>query len=159
MTTDVARWGAAARSTSTAELTLSRPARQPTPHALKGIAMSHVAPLRAEDGLFLGEPLLLKFASWIFWGSLPDTQTLVLHPVGFAAWFGLTFILRGLYSAFDWELLMVVAIGAAGAFVAGSMATSVITDADRVRVTNRLTLWPGRSPPGAALHEQPRCRA
>jgi membrane-associated protease RseP (regulator of RpoE activity) len=54
-----------------------------------GISLSHVAPLRAEDGLFLGEPLLLKFASWIFWGSIPDTQTLVLHPVGFAAWFGL----------------------------------------------------------------------
>jgi len=54
-----------------------------------GIALSHVAPLRAQEGLFLGEPLLLKFASWIFWGSMPDTQTLVLHPVAFAAWFGL----------------------------------------------------------------------
>jgi len=54
-----------------------------------GIALSRVAPIRAEDGLFLGEPLLLKLAAWIFWGSLPDTQTLVLHPVAFAAWFGL----------------------------------------------------------------------
>ena len=54
-----------------------------------GISLSHVAPLRAEDGLFLGEPLLLKFAAWIFFGSMPDTQTLVLHPVAFAAWFGL----------------------------------------------------------------------
>ncbi len=54
-----------------------------------GIRMSHVAPLHGNQGLFLGEPLLLKFASWIFWGSMPDTQTLVLHPVAFAAWFGL----------------------------------------------------------------------
>ena len=54
-----------------------------------GISMSHVVPLRAEDGLLLGEPLLLKLASWVFWGSLPDSQTLVLHPVAFAAWFGL----------------------------------------------------------------------
>jgi len=54
-----------------------------------GIALSKVAPLQAGDGLFLGEPLLLKFAAWIFFGSLPDTQTLVLHPIGFAAWFGL----------------------------------------------------------------------
>ena len=54
-----------------------------------GIALSKVVPLRPEEGLFLGEPLLLKFASWVFWGSIPDTQTLVLHPVGFAAWFGL----------------------------------------------------------------------
>lgn len=54
-----------------------------------GIALSHVAPLRGQEGLFLGEPLLLKLASWIFWGSMPDTQTLVLHPVAFAAWFGM----------------------------------------------------------------------
>lgn len=59
------------------------------PALVIGIAMSHVAPLRGESGLFLGEPLLLKAVSWIFWGSMPDTQTLVLHPVAFAAWFGL----------------------------------------------------------------------
>jgi membrane-associated protease RseP (regulator of RpoE activity) len=54
-----------------------------------GISLSHVTPLHAENGLSLGEPLLLKFAAWIFFGSVPDTQTLVLHPVAFAAWFGL----------------------------------------------------------------------
>jgi membrane-associated protease RseP (regulator of RpoE activity) len=59
------------------------------PALFAGIAMSHVEPLRPGAGLFLGEPLLLKAVSWIFWGSIPDTQTLVLHPVGFAAWFGL----------------------------------------------------------------------
>jgi membrane-associated protease RseP (regulator of RpoE activity) len=59
------------------------------PALVIGISMSHVAPLRAESGLFLGEPLLLTAISWIIWGSLPDTQTLVLHPIAFAAWFGL----------------------------------------------------------------------
>ena len=54
-----------------------------------GISLSHVTPLQAESGLSLGEPLLLKFAAWIFFGSVRDTQTLVLHPVAFAAWFGL----------------------------------------------------------------------
>ena len=54
-----------------------------------GISLSRVVPLTPDAGLFLGEPLLLKFASWVFFGPLPDTQTLVLHPVGFAAWFGL----------------------------------------------------------------------
>ena len=54
-----------------------------------GISLSTVAPLRAGGGLFLGEPLLLKAVTWIIFGSIPDTQTLVLHPVGFAAWFGL----------------------------------------------------------------------
>jgi membrane-associated protease RseP (regulator of RpoE activity) len=54
-----------------------------------GISLSHVTPLQAESGLSLGEPLLLKFAAWIFFGTVPDSQTLVLHPVAFAAWFGL----------------------------------------------------------------------
>jgi membrane-associated protease RseP (regulator of RpoE activity) len=54
-----------------------------------GIALSHFEPLRNGQGLFLGEPLLLKFFSWIIWGNVPDSQTLVLHPMGFAAWFGL----------------------------------------------------------------------
>ena len=54
-----------------------------------GIALSHFEPLRNGQGLFLGEPLLLKFFSWIIWGNVPDSETLVLHPVGFAAWFGL----------------------------------------------------------------------
>ena len=54
-----------------------------------GIALSHFEPLRSGQGLFLGEPLLLKFFSWIIWGNVPDSETLVLHPMGFAAWFGL----------------------------------------------------------------------
>ena len=54
-----------------------------------GVALSTVAPIGPEDGLWLGEPLLVKLASRVLWGSLPDSQTLLLHPVGFAAWFGL----------------------------------------------------------------------
>ncbi|HUK34162.1 MAG TPA: site-2 protease family protein [Vicinamibacterales bacterium] len=54
-----------------------------------GIALSHFEPLRPGQGLFLGEPLLLKFFSWIIWGRIPDSETLVLHPMAFAAWFGL----------------------------------------------------------------------
>ena len=59
------------------------------PALFLGISMSRVAPVHGQSGLSLGEPLLLKAVSWIFWGSLPDTKTLVLHPIGFAAWFGL----------------------------------------------------------------------
>ncbi len=55
-----------------------------------GIAMSNVVKLPANFvGLELGEPLLFKFASWMFWGSPPDGYSLNLHPVAFAAWFGL----------------------------------------------------------------------
>src|SRR5258708_2862840 len=52
--------------------------------------MSNVVKLPAEFvGLELGEPLLFKFASWLFWGSPPEGYSLNLHPVAFAAWFGL----------------------------------------------------------------------
>ncbi|MGE5245584.1 MAG: site-2 protease family protein [Betaproteobacteria bacterium] len=55
-----------------------------------GIAMSHVVKLPAEfTGFELGEPLLFKLASWTMWGSIRDGYSLNLHPVAFAAWFGL----------------------------------------------------------------------
>ncbi|WP_447978514.1 site-2 protease family protein [Candidatus Nitrospira bockiana] len=40
-------------------------------------------------GLRLGEPLLLQFLSWLVIGPLPQGYDVVLHPVAFAAWFGL----------------------------------------------------------------------
>ena len=36
-----------------------------------------------------GEPLLLKATAWFVFGSVPDKQTITLHPLGFAAWFGM----------------------------------------------------------------------
>jgi len=39
--------------------------------------------------LELGEPLLYKVASWAIWGATPDGYTVNMHPVAFAAWFGL----------------------------------------------------------------------
>ena len=55
-----------------------------------GVALSTVAPIGPEEGqLWLGEPLLVQLASRVLWGSIPDSQTLLLHPIGFAAWFGL----------------------------------------------------------------------
>ena len=56
-----------------------------------GLAMSHVVrlPTSSSGILELGEPLLFKFASWIIWGTQADGYSLNLHPVAFAAWFGL----------------------------------------------------------------------
>jgi membrane-associated protease RseP (regulator of RpoE activity) len=56
-----------------------------------GIAMSHVVrvPPDATGLAELGEPLLLKLASWLFWGTQPDGYSLNMHPVAFAAWFGM----------------------------------------------------------------------
>ncbi|BFU94596.1 MAG: putative Peptidase M50 [Nitrospira sp.] len=54
-----------------------------------GLRFSEVVDRTATFGLQLGEPLLLQFLSWIVIGSLPPDADVVLHPVAFAAWFGL----------------------------------------------------------------------
>jgi membrane-associated protease RseP (regulator of RpoE activity) len=41
------------------------------------------------SGLFLGEPLLFRAATWLAHGNAADDQTLLLGPLGLAAWFGL----------------------------------------------------------------------
>lgn len=54
-----------------------------------GLHLSTVVDRTSTLGLQLGEPLLLQFMSWIVIGSLPPEADVVLHPIGFAAWFGL----------------------------------------------------------------------
>jgi membrane-associated protease RseP (regulator of RpoE activity) len=56
-----------------------------------GVAMSHVVRLPADQsGMFeIGEPLLFKLVSWLFWGTPPDGFSMNMHPMAFAAWFGL----------------------------------------------------------------------
>ncbi len=60
------------------------------PALFVGLAMSRIVPMPAEfHGLSLGEPLLFKLASWMFFGSPPDGYYVNMHPMAFAAWFGL----------------------------------------------------------------------
>lgn len=68
------------------------------PMLFMGLAMSTVVPsppaevvgfFGESDALQLGEPLLFKLAGWFVAGPLPDGSTFNLHPVAFAAWFGL----------------------------------------------------------------------
>ena len=61
------------------------------PALLIGLSMSHVVrlPANPSDMLELGEPLLFKFASWLLWGTQPDGYSLNMHPMAFAAWFGM----------------------------------------------------------------------
>ncbi len=54
-----------------------------------GLRLSTVVPIQGNYGMHLGEPLLLQFASWVVIGPLGPTADVILHPVGFAAWFGL----------------------------------------------------------------------
>ncbi len=54
-----------------------------------GLNLSTVVDRTVTHGLHLGEPLLLQFVAWLVVGSIPAQADIVLHPIGFAAWFGL----------------------------------------------------------------------
>jgi membrane-associated protease RseP (regulator of RpoE activity) len=60
------------------------------PALILGLAMSRVSVFPpGTDGFELGEPLLFKIVSRVFWGVPPDGYTVNLHPMAFAAWFGM----------------------------------------------------------------------
>jgi membrane-associated protease RseP (regulator of RpoE activity) len=56
-----------------------------------GMMLSRVValPPSTEGVVELGEPLLFKAAAWLVFGSIPDGYSINMHPMGFAAWFGL----------------------------------------------------------------------
>ena len=61
------------------------------PVLLVGMSLSRVTALPADTRGFieLGEPLLFKGAAWLFWGTPPEGYSINMHPMAFAAWFGL----------------------------------------------------------------------
>jgi membrane-associated protease RseP (regulator of RpoE activity) len=55
-----------------------------------GIREAVVQPLDPQaHGIFLGEPLAFRAATWFVYGSVADDQTLLMGPLATAAWFGL----------------------------------------------------------------------
>ncbi len=68
------------------------------PTLFLGLKLSRVVPLPDNfSGLTLGEPLLFQLAAFLVVGELPDGYALNLHPMGFAAWFGLLATLLNLF--------------------------------------------------------------
>ena len=60
------------------------------PTLFLGLSLSRVLPLPTDfTGIELGEPLLFRLAAWLIWGDTPAGYSLNLHPMAFAAWFGL----------------------------------------------------------------------
>jgi len=62
------------------------------PALFVGMAMSTVVALPdplPPSTVELGEPLLYKAAAWLIVGTTPQGYTVNMHPVAFAAWFGL----------------------------------------------------------------------
>ena len=60
------------------------------PALFLGLSLSRIVPLPDNFvGFTLGEPPLFQIASWLIWGDAPPGYSINLHPMGFAAWFGL----------------------------------------------------------------------
>lgn len=60
------------------------------PSMVLGLQLSRVVPLPANFvGLELGEPLLFQGISYLLHGAIPQGQSVNLHPMAMAAWFGL----------------------------------------------------------------------
>jgi membrane-associated protease RseP (regulator of RpoE activity) len=55
-----------------------------------GMRMSNVLPVPPDmQGWTLGEPLLFRLATWTTFGPIADGYSVNIHPVVFAAWFGM----------------------------------------------------------------------
>jgi membrane-associated protease RseP (regulator of RpoE activity) len=55
-----------------------------------GMHLSNVMPVPHDmEGWTLGEPLLFKAATWLVFGTVPDGYSVNMHPMVFAAWFGM----------------------------------------------------------------------
>jgi NADH:ubiquinone oxidoreductase subunit 6 (subunit J) len=60
------------------------------PVLVVGLLLSNVIRVPPNlQGLELGEPLLFRVVAWLCLGSPPDGYSINLHPMAFAAWFGL----------------------------------------------------------------------
>jgi len=61
------------------------------PALFLGLWLSRITELPSSETSFitLGEPLLFQAAAWLVWGTTPEGYSINLHPMGFAAWFGL----------------------------------------------------------------------
>ena len=60
------------------------------PVLILGLSLSNVVQIPDDfTGFELGEPLLFRAAAWFILGTPPDGYSINLHPMAFAAWFGL----------------------------------------------------------------------
>ena len=61
------------------------------PALFVGLLMSRIDRLPEDSSslIELGEPLMFRFAAWLVWGDVADGYSINMHPMAFAAWFGL----------------------------------------------------------------------
>jgi membrane-associated protease RseP (regulator of RpoE activity) len=58
------------------------------PFLIAGLMLSSVE-TKPEQYIYFGEPLLFQGLSRVYFGPIPEGYDIFLHPLGFAAWFGM----------------------------------------------------------------------
>ena len=114
------------------------------PVLLVGMSLSRVTPLPPDTPGFveLGEPLLFKAIAWLYWGTPPDGYSINMHPMAFAAWFGLLATALNLFpiGQLDGGHISYAVLGRGSTFV--TLANRRRPDRADVRVAARG--WSGR---------------
>jgi membrane-associated protease RseP (regulator of RpoE activity) len=108
------------------------------PFLIWGILKSDVGPMPDNGAvLYFGEPLLWKALEILFFGVLPEGTDVMLHPMGFAAWWGMLATALNLlpFGQLDGGHIMYAAVGRRAAWL--SAVTLVLV----VVLTMRSTSW------------------
>ena len=95
-----------------------------------GVTLSGVVkfPESGEGVIYFGEPLLFKAVAALHFGELPEGFDIVLHPMGFAAWFGMLATALNLlpFGQLDGGHIAYALLGRRAAFVSGATLVTAV---------------------------------
>jgi membrane-associated protease RseP (regulator of RpoE activity) len=95
-----------------------------------GMRMSQVLPAGAPEGsIHLGDPLLVQAVAWLHFGTLPAGHDVFIHPMAFAAWWGLLATALNLmpFGQLDGGHLIYALFGRRAAWVSVATLTAVVS--------------------------------
>jgi hypothetical protein len=99
------------------------------PFLIWGIFLSEVGPVPQDEAtIYFGEPLMWKLAEWMRFGVIPEGHDTFLHPMGFAAWWGMLATALNLlpFGQLDGGHIMYAALGRRAAWVSGGTLLLVV---------------------------------
>ena len=99
------------------------------PVLMLGLYLSRLVPIPPDfRGVELGEPLLFQWLSYLQWGTPPEGYWINMHPMAFAAWFGLMATLLNLFpiGQLDGGHISYAVLGRRSTLVSGAMVLGLV---------------------------------
>ena len=99
------------------------------PVLILGLYLSRLVPIPPDfRGVELGEPLLFQWLSYLQWGTPPEGYWINMHPMAFAAWFGLMATLLNLFpiGQLDGGHISYAVLGRRSTLVSGGMVLGLV---------------------------------